>query len=78
PALFDAVRNAQDHIHLEYYIFESDVTGTQLRDLLIERARAGVEVRVLVDAIGVYDQARGFFDPLEEVGVWWPSLCLFG
>lgn len=51
-AIIDAVNAARHHIHLEYYIFEPDQTGTALRDLLIQRARAGIQVRLLVDALG--------------------------
>ena len=51
-ALLKAIADARHHIHLEYYIFEPDETGTQLLRALIERARAGVHVRLLVDAIG--------------------------
>ncbi|HKL77324.1 MAG TPA: cardiolipin synthase [Gammaproteobacteria bacterium] len=46
------VRAATDHIHLAYYVWASDATGTWLRDLLVAKAREGVEVRVLFDAWG--------------------------
>ncbi|HNJ45572.1 MAG TPA: PLDc N-terminal domain-containing protein, partial [Ottowia sp.] len=51
-ALLREVTQARRHIHLEYYIFEPDHTGTRLLQALTERARAGVQVRLLVDAIG--------------------------
>lgn len=55
-SLFDAlhaqIAAAQDHIHLEYYIFEPDQTGSRILQALAERARRGVRVRLLVDAIG--------------------------
>src|SRR5262249_29258408 len=51
-AIGEAIAAATHHVHLEYYIFEPDTTGTRLRDALIERARAGAEVRLLVDALG--------------------------
>lgn len=51
-AIFDAIRNVRRSVNLECYIMESDETGRQLRDLLCERARAGVQVRVLLDGIG--------------------------
>ena len=40
-ALLEAVRGAQHHVHLEYYIYQPDQTGRALRDALVERARAG-------------------------------------
>jgi len=51
-ALLAEIAQARWHIHLEYYIFDPDQTGTQLLHALTERARAGVQVRLLVDAIG--------------------------
>lgn len=51
-ALLAEIAAARDHVHLEYYIFEPDETGGQLLEALTERARAGVQVRLLVDAIG--------------------------
>ncbi|MCH3828600.1 hypothetical protein LZB50_09545, partial [Campylobacter jejuni] len=44
-ALLDAIAQARDHVHLEYYIFNPDHAGTALRDALVERAQAGVQVR---------------------------------
>lgn len=67
-AIFETIRGAQDHVHLEYYIFEPDRIGTALRDLLIERARAGVQVRLLIDALGAKRVGRRFLAPLREAG----------
>ncbi|WPG40509.1 cardiolipin synthase [Variovorax sp. EBFNA2] len=68
-AIFEAVRAARDHIHLEYYIFEPDRIGTALRDLLIERAQAGVTVRLLIDALGSKRIGRKFMAPMLAAGV---------
>lgn len=51
-SLLADIASARSHIHLEYYIWHPDRTGTALRDALVERARAGVKVRLLVDALG--------------------------
>src|SRR5690554_2342513 len=50
--LMAAVAGATQHVHLEYYIFLPDRTGQALLDGLVERARAGVKVRLLLDAVG--------------------------
>lgn len=60
-ALLAAIASARQHIHLEYYIFEPDQTGTLLRDALIARAQAGVRVRLLLDAVGHPDWAPLFW-----------------
>jgi cardiolipin synthase len=51
-AMLGAIRGAQRTINFEAYIFWSDAVGWQFRDALCERARAGIEVRVLLDGIG--------------------------
>ncbi len=66
-ALLEDIRNAREHIHLEYYIYLPDRTGTAIRDALVERARAGVKVRVLLDAVGSKANPR-FFEELIRAG----------
>lgn len=68
-ALADTLRAAERHIHLEYYIWQPDETGHVFRDLLVERARDGVECRVLLDAVGCWKLGRDFLRPLREAGV---------
>lgn len=66
--IFEAVREAKYYIFLEYYIFEQDQTGTTLRDLLTERARNGVKIYLIADAIGSLRLNRRFMRPLIEAG----------
>lgn len=71
-ATFDAmvadIGAARDHVHLEVYIFEPDASGARLRDALVERARAGVAVRLLVDAAGSAGLTDRFLAPLRAAG----------
>lgn len=67
-AIEQAMRDAREHIHLEYYIFEPDTVGTRWRDLLAERARAGITVRLLIDALGSKACKPAFWQPLIEAG----------
>ncbi|RPD85313.1 cardiolipin synthase [Luteimonas sp. 100069] len=66
-AVLADIARAEHHVHLEYYIYEPDHTGAALRDALVERARAGVRVRVLLDFVGS-SASRRFFTPLLEAG----------
>ena len=66
--LNEEVARAREHVHLEYYIFQPDRTGTALRDALVERAKAGVKVRLLLDAVGSGSTSRAFLKPLVEAG----------
>ena len=52
PRMLEAIASARESINLELYIFTDDETGARFADALAERARAGVEVRVLVDGFG--------------------------
>ena len=67
-ALVEAISQATQHVHLEYYIFDPDRTGTRIRDALVERARAGVTVRLLLDALGSSSVSRAFLAPLVAAG----------
>jgi cardiolipin synthase A/B len=67
-ALEDAMREAKHHIHAEYYIWRPDETGLFFRDLLIEKARAGVECRVLLDSVGCFRVGRRFTRPFTQAG----------
>lgn len=50
--LFEAIRNARESVHLEYFNFRNDSIAMLLFDILAERAQHGVEVRALYDAFG--------------------------
>lgn len=79
-AILEAIAQAEHHVHLEYYIFQPDHAGTALRDALVERARAGVAVRLLLDAVGSSKLRKHFLQPLLDAGgeaVWFhPSQLL--
>jgi len=62
------LRKAKDHIHMEYYIIRDDKLGLHIRDILIEKARQGVEVRILYDGVGSMRLPQSFFQPLREAG----------
>ena len=67
-ALLEAIAQAEHHIHLQYYIIDNDRTGRALRDLLVRKAREGVEVRLLYDDVGSRALGKEFFAPLLEAG----------
>lgn len=70
PALFEAIENAQSSVHLQTFILRRDHVGHELRELLIERARAGVKVRVLYDRFGsTFAHFSNFFRPARAAGV---------
>lgn len=67
-AMLEAIRSARHHIHLEYFIFQPDATGRLFLDVLAGKAREGVEVRLLYDAMGSYRLHRWRLWQLRRAG----------
>jgi len=68
-ALFNALSKARHHIHMEYYIIEDDQTGNRLKEILLERRNAGVEVRIIIDDVGSWGLSRKYIRDLKQAGV---------
>ena len=69
PALLSAIAGAKNHIHLDMYIFEDDALGYLIADMLIDKAREGVEVRVIYDNVGCWSVNNDFFERMREEGI---------
>jgi cardiolipin synthase A/B len=69
PAMLQAIRAATDNITFEVYIFDPDEIGRQFMDAFIDRARGGVEVRLLVDWFGSLKFRQRHRDELTRAGV---------
>jgi len=69
PVLLEALRNAQHHIHIEYYIYQNDVIGNTIKDILIAKAQEGVEVRFIYDDFGSLGIRKHFAKELKANGV---------
>lgn len=68
-ALMRDISKAKQHIHLQFYIFEDDAAGRLLRDLLMDKARQGVEVRLLYDDVGCWRVPHAFFEEMRGAGI---------
>jgi cardiolipin synthase len=68
PAWLEAMRSARREILVEMYWFDSDRAGRTFADVLAERARAGLEVFIIYDAVGSLGADRDMFAALEEAG----------
>ncbi|HLO60626.1 MAG TPA: cardiolipin synthase [Bacteroidales bacterium] len=69
PELLRAIENATHHIHLEYYIYEDDKIGNEIKNALIRKASEGVEVRMIYDDFGSSSIRGDLVDELREGGV---------
>ena len=74
PALLQAISRARHHIHLDVYIFADDPLGRLVSDALIQKAREGVEVRVIYDDVGCWRVPHRFFERMRSAGV---DVCVF-
>jgi cardiolipin synthase len=68
PAIFRALREARETINFMVYVWEPGRLSDQVFDALVERARAGVQVRLLLDAIGAARAPEDRIAELEEAG----------
>lgn len=67
--LFDDLTKAKKHIHVEYFILKSDYIGGVLKQILIQKAKAGLEVRVIYDAVGSWRLSKSYIQELKDAGV---------
>jgi cardiolipin synthase len=67
-ALLKDIYNAKEHIHLIYYIIRDDDLGKKIADALAEKAKQGVEVRILYDDSGSRHLSRRFKKQIEQAG----------
>ena len=68
PAILRAVDQARASVAVEMFIFSDDGTGREVRDALVRAAARGVDVRVLVDAVGSWGLPESFWDVLTASG----------
>ncbi|OLC50625.1 MAG: hypothetical protein AUH43_04490 [Acidobacteria bacterium 13_1_40CM_65_14] len=68
PTMLEAIRNARETINMECYIFKKGDIGDAFIDALCDRAKAGVRVTIVMDAIGSFGAFRTSKKPLEAAG----------
>ncbi|MGE5245724.1 MAG: phospholipase D-like domain-containing protein [Betaproteobacteria bacterium] len=68
PAMLEAIRSARETVNMECYIFRRGRTRDAFVEALSERARAGVRVTVVIDAIGSFGAIHRAARPLREAG----------
>lgn len=67
--LFEELKKAIHHIHLEYYIVRHDEVGQELKNILIDRAKNGVKVRFLYDGVGSWKLSREYIEEMRAAGI---------
>lgn len=68
-ALSSEIRKAKKYIHIQFFIFMDDNIGTQFRELLADKVKEGVEVRLMYDDVGSWTAKNSFFKEMEKAGI---------
>jgi cardiolipin synthase len=68
-SIIEGIRRAEDSVLVEFYIVRDDGLGRRLKEAMIERARAGVDVVFLYDEVGSADLPESYTAELREAGV---------
>jgi len=76
-AVFEAIRKAKDHIHIEFFIFDDDKISNQLRELLIQKSREGVRVRLIYDYWGSFNLSKKYLKSMKEAGIYFRPFLPF-
>ncbi|WP_010278348.1 cardiolipin synthase [Paenibacillus senegalensis] len=68
-AILEELKKAVHHIHMEYYIYRDDRIGTEIKQILMDKARSGVEVRFMYDDVGSLKLPNVFLDEMRAAGI---------
>ena len=68
-ALTEDIRNARDHIHMEYFYFKKDMGSRKIRALLMQKAREGVKVRFIHENIANIEISSRYYNEMKKAGV---------
>lgn len=69
PALFQAIEEANDHVHILFYTIKTDSISNEFLNLLETKAHEGVEVRLILDWLGSYKIRKKVREKLKKAGV---------
>src|SRR5437868_3517053 len=67
-AQLEEIAKAQHSVNIEAYIFKKGEVTQRLMEALVDRARHGVKVRLVIDALGSFSNSKNYFKPLKETG----------
>ncbi|CAM5378170.1 cardiolipin synthase [Niallia circulans] len=69
PALFQAIEEAAEHVHILFYTIKTDSISNEFLNLLKTKAHEGVEVRLILDWLGSYKIRKKVREKLKKAGV---------
>ncbi len=69
PTLIEDLKKAKQYIHMEYFIWRSDELTNKVKDILIEKAKEGVEIRIVFDPLGAFLTKRSHINEMRRAGI---------
>lgn len=69
PEVLEMLGKAENHIHMEYYAWENDVRGNQIKEILLQKVKQGLKVRVIYDAYASRKIVKNIVKELRTGGV---------
>lgn len=69
PAILESIKNANKYIIVQFYIVRHDNIGHQIKQLLIDRAKEGLDIYFLYDSLGSFDLNDDYVDDMKQVGI---------
>lgn len=69
PSLLMEIGKAEHHIHIDTFIISDDPLGRIIADALIDKAKQGVEVRLIYDDVGSWRTPNSFFMRMRNEGI---------
>jgi cardiolipin synthase A/B len=68
-SIIDVLNSAKSTIHIEFYIICDDKIGNRIKDILIKKAKEGIEVRLVFDDVGSWSLPKKYIKSLKDAGV---------
>ncbi len=68
-SMLEAIHGATDHIHMEFYRWESDQIGQTFKDALMEKAGEGLKVRIIYDDVGSWKIGKKYVASMKSSGI---------
>lgn len=68
-AFINDLKNARKYINIQYYIFENDGIGNEIKDILIQKAKEGLKIHVIYDHVGCFYVKNSFYKEMSSAGI---------
>jgi len=68
-SIIKELKEARHHIHMQYFIIRNDNIGNKIKDILINKAKEGLEIRLIYDSVGCWKLGKKYIKSLQDAGI---------